>query len=194
MSATENGAQIDEGLRASDLGIATYYDPDGNVTILLRVGDRTYGRPIPGALALDPATDVGAAAEEASREAASLWGLPDFVMAPKLLRKSSAEREIGDCTVVVGSRALAVQVKHRDPLNADDRETEVGRIQKRVRKAAAQAAGSIRSLEASQVELVNARGRTIPITGSGLEWCRVVVLEHPNAPDGVVVRGTGRQD
>jgi hypothetical protein len=110
VSSTENGAEIDQVLRDSDLGIGTYYDPEGNVTILLRVGDRTFGRPIPGALALDPATDVGTAAEEASREAASLWGLPDFVLTPKVLKKSGALREIGDCTVVVGARALAVQV------------------------------------------------------------------------------------
>jgi len=158
LSSTENGAEIDKVLRDSDLGIGTYYDPQGNVTILLRVGDRTVGRPIPGALSLDPAMNVGAAAEEASREAASLWGLPDFVLTPKHLKKSKALREIGDCTVVVGSRALAVQVKHRAPQETDDHEVEVGRIQKRVRKAAAQAAGSIRSLAASQVELINARG------------------------------------
>jgi len=189
LSSTENGAEIDEVLRNSDLGIGTYYDPEGNVTILLRAADRTFGRPIPSPLALDPATEVGAAAEEASREAASLWGLPDFVLSPKVLKKSEALREIGDCTVVVGSRALAVQVKHRTPQGTDDHEVEVRRIQKRVRKAAAQAAGSIRSLAGSQVDLVNARGRAIPITGSDLEWCRVVVIDHPNAPDGIVVRG-----
>lgn len=98
-------------------------------------------------------------------------------------------REIGDCTVVVGTHALAVQVKHRTPQETNDPEVEVCRIQKRVRKAAAQAAGSIRSLSERQVELVNARGRTIPITGTEMEWCRVVVIDHPNAPDGVVVRG-----
>ena len=189
LSSTENGAEIDKGLRDSDLGIATYYDAGGNVTILLRVGDRTFGRPIPSALALDPATDVGAAAEEASQEAASLWGLPDFVLTPKLLKKSEARREIGDCTVVVGSRALAVQVKHRTPQETDDPDVEVRRIQKRIRKAAAQAAGSIRSLVGSHIELVNARGRTIPVTGSALEWCRVVLIDHPNAPGGIVVRG-----
>ena len=58
LSSTENGAEIDKGLRDSDLGIGTYYDPEGKVTILLRVGDRTFGRPIPGALALDPATEA----------------------------------------------------------------------------------------------------------------------------------------
>lgn len=187
LSSTENGPEIDEGLRGSDLGLATYYDEDGNISILLRVGDRTYVRPIPGALALDPATDVGTAAEEASRKAASLWGLPDFVLTPTLLKKSEALREIGDCTVVVGSRALAVQVKHRTPQETDDPETEIRRIQKRVRKAAGQAAGSIRSLTGSQVDLVNSRGRTIPITGSELQWCRVVIIDHPDAPDGIVV-------
>lgn len=189
LSSIELGAEIETGLRDSDLGIASYYYTDGNVTILLRVGDRTFGRPIPGALALDPATDIGTAAEDASREAASLWGLPDFVLRPKLLKKSKALREVGDCTVVVGTRALAVQVKHRTPQDADDQEVEVRRIQKRVRKAAAQAAGSIRTLTDGRVELVNARARTIPITGSELEWCRVVLIDHPDAPDGIVVRG-----
>jgi hypothetical protein len=51
LSSTENGAEIDKELRDYDLGIAigigTYYDPRGNITILLRVGDRTFGRPIP---------------------------------------------------------------------------------------------------------------------------------------------------
>src|SRR5690606_15575279 len=135
----------------------------GNVTILLRVGDRTFGRPIPGALALDPSIDVGVAAEDASREAASLWGLPDFVLTPKILRKGEALREVGDCTVVVGSRALAVQVKHRTPLSTEAPEVEASRVEKRVRKAAAQAAGSIRSLVSGRVELLNARGRAIPV-------------------------------
>ena len=188
LSAIENGPEIDQGLRDSDLGLATYYDEDGNISILLRVGDRTYVRPIPGALAMDPTMDVGTAAEEASRKAASLWGLPDFVLTPTLLKKSEALREIGDCTVVVGSRALAVQVKHRTPQTTDDLETEIRRTQKRVRKAAGQAAGSIRSLTGRQVDLVNSRGRTIPITGSELQWCRVVIIDHPDAPDRIVVR------
>ena len=117
-----------------------------------------------------------------------MWGLPDFILTPKLLKKQRATREIGDCTVVVGSRALAVQVKHRTPVTTDDIAIEVGRIQKRIRKAAAQAAGSIRSLIASPVEFINARGRTVPIVGSELEWCRVVVIDHQNAPDGIIVR------
>ncbi len=188
LPSDENGREIDKGLRDSDLGLATYYDEDGSISILLRVGDRTYARPIPGALALDPAADVGTAAEEASRRAASLWGLPDFILTPTLLKKSEALREIGDCTVVVGSRALAVQVKHRTPQETDDPETEIRRVQKRVRRAARQAAGSIRSLAGRQVDLVNARGRTIPIAGSELHWCRVVIIDHPSAPEGTVVR------
>ena len=51
LSTNENGAEIDHALRDSDLGIATHYDLEGNITVLLRVGQHTFGRPIPRALA-----------------------------------------------------------------------------------------------------------------------------------------------
>lgn len=183
LSIVEEGATIEQGLRRSDLGIATYYAPDGEVAILLQDGDTTFIRPVPAAVPIDPAEEVGVAAETAARSAASLWGLPDFVLRPSIVRRSRATREIGDCTIVVGSHALAVQVKHRTPDSADDVSVEVGRIEKRIRKAAQQAGGSIRSLTATPIELVNGRGRPILVDGSSVEWCRVVILDHPDDPE-----------
>lgn len=188
LSLVEEGVEIEEGLRRSDLGIATYYGPDGEVAILLQDGDTTFVRPVPAALPLNPAEEAGPATEEASRGAAGLWGLPDFVFRPSLVRRSRATREIGDCTIVVGARALAIQIKHRSPESGDDEAVEIGRVEKRIRKAAQQASGSIRSLISSPGELVNGRGRPILVNGADLAWCRVVILDHPWDPE-LEIRG-----
>lgn len=174
--------RIEQALSASDLGIATRFDSDGTVTVLLNVGDEIFARPVPPALPLDPTDDPGPAAEVASLHAAAFWGLPDFVFNPSTVRKGGAQREVGDCTVIAGQRALAVQVKHRAPQANTPTEIEVGRVSSRISTGADQAAGSIRSLDAATVGLVNARGRVIPVTGADLEWCRVVIVDHPSPP------------
>lgn len=188
VTSSASGAEIGQALRGSDLGLGTYVDHHGQLTVLLQVGDAIYCRPIPAALPLDPSKESGTATEDASRQAAARWGLPDFVFTPAQARKGGASREIGDCTIVVGPRALAIQIKHRNPQVETDIAVEVGRLQKRIGKGAAQASGSMRSLSDRIIELTNARGRTIPVTGAELEWCRVVIVDDPNPPDIVISR------
>jgi hypothetical protein len=183
VASTPDGTLIDEALDQSDLGVGVHTAADGTTTVLLLVDGVTFGRPIPAAIELDPEVDPGTAAEDACRSAASFWGLPDFVMRPAVVRKGRASREAGDGTIVVGSRALAIQVKHRMPAAGNNATAEIGRIIKRIDTGARQASGSIRSLSNGSVPLVNGRARTVGTLAPDLEWCRVVILDHPSAPE-----------
>jgi hypothetical protein len=174
---------MERALRESDLGIATYVDNEGHLSILLRVGESTFCRQIPAALPLDSAKERGLAAEEASRRSVSIWGLTDFVYFPAHMTKSAASREIGDCTIIAGLRGLAVQVKHRAPESESLPSVEQARTLKRIRTGADQAGGSIRSLCGGSVRMVNARGRSLVVDGRELDWCRVVILDHSDPPE-----------
>lgn len=180
------GQSIEHALDGSDLGIGVHEDPSGHIAVLLRLEGGTFARPIPSALPLDSSQEAGPAAEMATRIAANLWGLPDFVFTPAVIRKSRASREVGDCTIIVGSRALAVQVKYRRPAGNNDLDVETQRLTKRIATGARQAAGSIRSLANDDTELVNGRDRRTLVKGSALEWCRVVIVDHPQSPPLVV--------
>lgn len=178
------GSEIETALAGSDLGLALHYDADGNITMLLRSGASTYGRPIPPALPLDPNLIQGTAAEHASLAAAAMWGLPDFVMRPRLIRKGTGWRELGDGTIISGRRGLAIQVKSRES-EAHDLARETRWVLKKAAEGARQARGSVRSLRAGPVDLVNGRGRTVRYHGGDMDWVGVVILDHPSSP-GVV--------
>lgn len=193
--ATESSAHEDEvaaALAESELGLAMYYDPEGNMTMLLRRGDVTYGRPIPPALPLDPGLQQGIAAEDASLAAASIWGLPDFVMRPRAIDKGSGRREVGDGTIITGDRGLAVQVKSRQA-NSGDPSRETNWVLKKAAEGARQARGTVRTLCAGSVDLVNVRGRTVRCAGAEIDWVGVVILDHPAPPEVVVESTTGNE-
>ena len=116
LERTPDGADLKLGLQKSNLGLATHISADGDVTILLQTGEDIYARPIPAATPLLEGFEIGPGAEEASLLAASSWGMPDFVMRPKLVRKGEGSWEVGDGTVVVGKRGLAIQVKAGLPI------------------------------------------------------------------------------
>jgi hypothetical protein len=162
--------------------VARLIDADGNLTMLVRSGATTYARPIAPALGLNPILRRGPAAEDASLAAASIWGLPDFVMRPKEVAKGNGRREVGDGTLITGDRGVAVQVKSRESPSTNP-EREANWIQKKSSEGARQAAGTIRTLTNSHVDLVNARGRLVRCDGSKIEWVRVVILDHPNLPE-----------
>ena len=61
---------------------------------------------IPTASPLRPDLLQGTAAEEATQDAAALWGLPDFVFHAQVLSGTQASREIGDRLVIVGDLGL----------------------------------------------------------------------------------------
>src|SRR5438105_3462216 len=60
-----------------------------------------------------PRLVTGHGIEGATRTAAAFWGLPDFVFKPVLQARGSSNREIGDVIVIVGDRAVVLQVKVR---------------------------------------------------------------------------------
>jgi hypothetical protein len=124
--------------------------------------------------------EIGLAAEAASRDAASTWGLPDFVFRSVVTRKGSAVRELGDAILIVGDLAAVVQVKAREA-HPGDQQKETSWLQKKITKASSQAVGTIRSLSSQTVELVNERGRQIQVDGSTKQWVAVVLVDHPEA-------------
>lgn len=174
--------ELEVALTESDLGLAVQYDVDGNMTMLLRSGDVTYERPIPPALPLDGSIETGIAAEHASLAAASIWGLPDFVMRPQAIDKGAGRREVGDGTIITGERGLAIQVKSREA-NSSDPSRETRWVLKKAAEAARQACGTVRTLRAGSVALVNDRGRTVRCTGAEIDWLGVVIIDHPAPPE-----------
>ncbi|MGI8722799.1 MAG: hypothetical protein ACR2JG_11290 [Geodermatophilaceae bacterium] len=168
----------------SDIGLATYRNDDDEFVMLVQVGDTVYGRPIPPATLLDPLERQGTAAEDAAIEAASMWGLPDFVFRPRVIAKGSGRRELGDATIITGSKAVAVQVKSREGRPKDDA-GEARWLTKKALEGARQAGGTVRMLRRAPVELVNGRGRTITCHGDRLTWIGVVILDHPSPPEDV---------
>jgi hypothetical protein len=168
----------------SDIGLATYRNDDGEFVMLVQVGDAVYGRPIPPATLLDPSQRQGTAAEDAAIEAASMWGLPDFVFRPKVISKGSGRRELGDATIITGTKAVAVQVKSREgPAKDDAREARW--LIKKAREGARQASGTVRTLRREPADLVNGRGRSITCHGDQLAWIGVVILDHPSPPEDI---------
>jgi hypothetical protein len=123
VDAFPDAEAVEAAMASSDLGLAIHSDGDGQVTMLVRAGETTFCRPVPAALPLDPAIRQGTAAEDASLDAASRWGLPDFVMRPSVIVKGKASREVGDGTIITGRRGVSVQVKSREaPGNDPSRE------------------------------------------------------------------------
>jgi len=174
-----------QSLTDSDLGLASVRTEDGSYT-LLRLDDdgQIVGREIPEATPPEPSMAVGPGTEAAALSAAARWGLPDFVFHPLTVAKGTGFREIGDGTLVSGRRGITLQVKARDGATAD-RDREVSWLQKKAGEGLRQAYGTIRMLAQRDVALTNFRGRELPIPGDQYEWAPVVILDHPNPPDGV---------
>ena len=153
--------------------------------MLVRSGKSTYARPVSPALDLDPDIRRGTAAEDATLSAASIWGLPDFVMRPTQIAKGNGRREVGDGTIITGARGAAIQVKSRETPNADP-ERESSWLRKKAAEGARQAAGTIRTLNAQPVAMVNGRGRSVTCDGTAIDWVRVVIIDHTDLPEASV--------
>ena len=82
---------------------------DSRLTLIVETPSGTLVRRVPDATPLPDAPLQGYAAEEATRNAAATWGLPDFVFRPKQQRSGSSVRELGDGLLVVGRRAAVLQ-------------------------------------------------------------------------------------
>lgn len=177
--------EIETGMRDSDLGLATYRSGD-ELIMLVQRPDGVYARFIPAPVPLDPDSDRGPAAEEAARDSASRWGLPDFVFQPETVQRGNATREVGDGTIVCGNRGLAVQVKARTAAT-DQTDRERSWILKKGKEGARQAAGSVRTVQRSPIAHANLRGRSIPIDGNTVQWVGMVIIDHDSPPDDLSV-------
>ncbi|WP_156517466.1 hypothetical protein [Rhodococcus sp. LB1] len=175
--------ELETALVESDLGLAVYRD-GSEMIMIVNTEQGIFGRIVPQPVALDPDLRRGIAAENATLGAAARWGLPDFVLTPLTVSKSTATRELGDGTVVFGERALAIQVKARDHPGPNP-ERERAWIAKNASKGARQAAGSVRSLSDAPVSMTNVRGRSIVVVGSSLDWVGVVIVDHDDPPDDI---------
>lgn len=177
--------EIEAGLRDADLGLATYRSGDELIMLVQRL-DGIYARFVPAPVPLDPESDRGTAAERATRDMASLWGLPDFVFQPETVQRGNATREVGDGTIVCGNRGLAVQVKARTAAT-DQADRERSWIIKKAREGARQAAGSVRTIQRSPLAHANLRGRSIILDGNIIEWVGVVIIDHDSPPEDLSV-------
>jgi hypothetical protein len=141
-----------------------------------------FERTIPAASPLNRFVERGIAAERAAQDAAAMWELPDFVMAPLAERKGRGVREISDGLLVVGDQGLVVQVRSRDG-ELRSPEKEVGWIAKKIAEAGRQVDGTVRRSSTKTTAMVNGRGRTIDITGANMNWTGVVIIDHPAVPE-----------
>jgi putative component of membrane protein insertase Oxa1/YidC/SpoIIIJ protein YidD len=178
------------GLAASDIGLGRVIGAD-EFTLVVSTPNGVFERVIPQATPLREHARRGIAAEIAVQDAAATWGLPDFVMAPKLERKGSAVREVGDALLVVGKRGVIVQSKARcvDPGSP---EREASWVKKQIDEALNQINGTLRRLKTRETQMQNGRGRHIRIDGPSIKWVGVVIIEHPNPPECPVQPGVRR--
>lgn len=182
-----------KAISESDQGMAIYGNDDGVLTYMAIHDGQVVGREIPNATPLPPGEAYGTEVESATRAAAARWGLPDFVLRPKVVRKGSGIREVGDGTIVSGTRGIALQVKARSIAAADSPERARAWLLKNAGAGLNQARGTIRTTFQSQnVTLENLRGRPVHIAGRHVEWVPVVVLDHPSPPRDVIPPGDGR--
>jgi hypothetical protein len=166
----------------------------GWLTLMVRTRAGDFVRRIPPSSPLRTDIEQGHAAEEAARDAAAEWGLPDFVYRAELRRTGSGSRELGDGIIVIGGTGVVLQVKSREA-SSNDPDKERRWIQKHARKGLAQASGTIRQLQREPADLTNRRGRTFHFDGNDVRWLRCVIIDHPDPPEGVVLEhsqdGTG---
>ncbi|WP_157841250.1 hypothetical protein [Streptomyces sp. NTK 937] len=142
-------------------------------------------RRIPPAMPLPADAEPGIGAEEAAHAAAAMWGMPDFVFQSAVTRKGSGQRELGDRLLLNGKRGAVVQIKSRTIKPKTDTE-ERAWIQKVTTKAMRQAKGTVRTLRLQPSDMVNGRGRTLPVSGEAYEWLAVSLLDHDHIPDETV--------
>jgi hypothetical protein len=155
------------------------------LTLLVETAAGPMVRRVPRASPLKAGGSQGRAAEVATHEAAALWGLPDFVYRPDVVKVGGGVRELGDGIIVVGDTAMMLQVKHRE-VRSGQPERERKWILKNTEQALSQAVGAIRQLVREPATLTSLRGRSIEIVGSVYQWISIVIIDHDDPPRGVV--------
>src|ERR1700722_3851730 len=153
---------------------------DRGELLLIRTEEKVIGRRVVEAGPLSPALARGYAAELATHDAATVWGLPDFMYLAPQQPVGKGYRELGDGLIIVGAFGLVLQVKSRDTPREEERERRW--LQKKSTQALRQGQGSIRRLLSAPVRLRNRRGREIELDAGGRQWLTVVVLDHDSPP------------
>ncbi|GAB3474103.1 hypothetical protein [Amycolatopsis cihanbeyliensis] len=153
------------------------------LTLVIETDVGTAIRHIPGASPLPEGETQGYAAEDAIRDAAATWGLPDFVFLPEQQRVGSSVRELGDGLVLVGDHAAVIQSKSRTG-PTDDTKRELSWLRKNVKKGLSQGSGTVRRLMRNSANMTNARCRTVPVDGKDYTWLTVVIVDHADPPGG----------
>lgn len=154
---------------------------DAGLVLTVETEDGVFLRRVQPASTLPEGTEVGLAAEDATRSAAAIFGLPDFVFRSARRSVGSGTRELGDTLIIVGDVAAAIQIKARAAASGKD-SRERAWLDKRIEKAARQARGTIRIMSTVDTTLVNERGRALRIAGASKTWVPVVILDHPSPP------------
>lgn len=154
-------------------------------TLVIETERGLFSRKVLAPIALRTDVEEGKAAEEATLEAALVWGLPDFVFHPKEEAAGSGTRELGDGTVLVGDLALALQCKRRC-VEPQSESRELSWLNKNIETAIRQGNGTIRRFGLKPKELTNARGLTQTIDARNKDWTIVVVVDHSDVPDDFV--------
>lgn len=158
----------------------------GEMTLVVRTATGIAVRRIPTARPLPGRRDPGYEAEDASSDAATMWGLPDFACTVGSLAKGNARREVADRLIVFGATGAVIQVKARVALT-DDGEKEARWLHKQTARAIRQGHGTIRTLRSRRlVAARTARGNTIEIDAEDHAWVIVVIIDHLRPPDGLI--------
>jgi hypothetical protein len=172
MDATRNAGRGRSG-RANARG--------AELTLLVETPRGVMERVIPSASPLSVEVRQGYAAEAAVHDAASVWGLPDFVYRGHTRELGSGTRELGDGIVIVRDLGVVVQVKSREHASPSP-EKERSWLEKQTAQALRQGAGTVRQLQRGEVELTNLRGASVAVDAAAHRWVIVVVLDHPDPP------------
>jgi hypothetical protein len=151
--------------------------------LIFATPERVLMRGVPAPLPLRRDVAHGYAAELATHDAATIWGLPDFVFRPAEPRTGPGSRELGDGLLIVGELGLVLQVKSREHPSGDP-SREAKWLAKKSAQALRQGSGTIRRLRMAPQKLMNRRGRTIELDGRQMRWLTVVVLDHEDPPSG----------
>jgi len=164
--------------------------PDDTVTLIIETPTGAYVRTVPAASPLRDDLDHGAGAEEATQDAAAVWGLPDFVYRGGIVRAGPGSREIGDRLLIVGNLGVVIQVKSRGAVTSDAAR-EQRWLTKHIATGLRQAHGTIRRLRLEPRPLTNGRGRTVLVDAAQIKWVAVVVVNHPEVPENVFCEVSG---
>lgn len=155
---------------------------DDGIVIQIDTPSGTYLRSVRPATLLPEGVDRGPLAEAATRGAAALYGLPDFVFHPAIERRGPGIREVGDALLVTGHVGAVVQVKARQQAT-ENMDRERAWLTQHAEAGARQAIGTIRRLqEPRPMQIESLRGDVVEVSGADISWVPVVVLEHSSPP------------